>query len=108
MRTSSSLSSQLTASSLVCYKKENKQAASHQPWMAVLIYYTNCIHDHTEYSTLYYLDSKTNTLTHSSGVIEVSSHNLTGAAISITNTTAVLFRRRANDAITADFLHSEE
>lgn len=55
-----------------------------------------------------YLDTTTHTLTHSFGVVEVSSHDLTGAPISITNTTAVLFCRRADDTITADFLSSEE
>lgn len=52
------------------------------------------------------LDTKSHTLTHSFSVVEVSSHYLTGASVSITNTTAVLFCWRANDAITANFLRT--
>lgn len=54
------------------------------------------------------IKSKTNTLTHAFGVVEISSHYLTGAAISIANATAILFSQRANNAVTADFLPTKE
>ncbi len=61
----------------------------------------NCTRRHTHASwTL----KHAHTLTHSFGVVEVSSHYLAGTPISITNTTAVFFCQRADDAVTSNFL----
>lgn len=49
---------------------------------------------------------KTLALTHSFGVVEVTSHNFTRASVSVANTAAVFFGRRADDAVTANFLSS--
>lgn len=72
--------------------------------------HTCCVYLITTHTVSYFdrrkEKTKTLALTHSFGVVEVTSHYFTRAAVSVANTAAVFFGRRADDAVAANFLSS--